>query len=859
MRSHGASGLLLLLIAVGTSPTLAADASPGSAPRADAPGAFARDRNFDMERLELDGTLDLGARSITATATWTVRRLAPGGLRLDAVGLDVVEVQVDGEPAEVVPAEGGFTVLVAERPADYEPGASMVVDIIYRASPQLGLHWRGPSADSPDTYWEVYSQGEGEDNRYWFPSYDHPDDRFAYAGRFDVIGAPGPFQVVTNSGPDLVSYLVMVAAAPYDIIAGPQNPVPLRAMVPPGTPDSWVRPVLDPLPDMLDHFAMRTGVPYPWGRYDQTFVQRFIYGGMENTGSTIETAKMLAPPSVHRTRPWVPSIVAHELAHQWYGDLLTSRTWRELWLNEGFATFFAADWEAHAMSASDGPEAGRALRAAQIDGWRRGSLDRGSLAGRWFLGGGGATHAGEALGTANHNVYAKGAMVLTMLRVMLGEETFWGGIQDYTRKHAHSSVDTIDLQRAMEARSGKDLGWFFQQWTELPGVPKLTTSWTWTPEPRQTRRGVVSVELRQEPGSGGKGTAPYTLPVTIIVDGASPTTAWLRGESLTVTVPSDHAPDFVAIDPDGGLLVDWNQKQAAAAWVEQLSRGSPYAQLFAARALAELPPALPGPGRAEPLAAALSWGSTAQPLRAAIADALGTRRTGDSLVPAALADADERIRLAAAEALGKCPGRELAPLLLAKLEREPNADVRAARLLSASAIDPQAALPAARATLGRKAALDGEVNAAAAALAAGTPADVPALLRTPVSRDRRSTGLRSAVSILGRLPLGPERERLRATIARSADRTLDDLDLRGLQTGIGVLRDVGDAQSAALLEALARRSTVPETARRAREAAVAIGARVDSVSPATPNESAARYKELADRIKALEDKASERH
>ena len=857
MRSRWPSMLLFLSAVVSISPTLAADSPPASPPRADAPGAFARDRNFDMERLELEGVVDMDARSLAATATWTVRRLAPGGLRLDAVGLAIVGATVDGQPAELLDGDDEVTIDVPERATDYEPGAFTVVSIIYTTTPQLGLHWRGPSADSPDTYPEVYSQGEGEDNRYWFPSYDHPDDRFAYAGRFTVAGAPKGFTVVTNSGADLVSYLVMVAAAPYDIVAGPANPVPLRAMVPPRTPESWVRPVLDPLPDMLAHFAMRTGVPYAWGRYDQTFVQRFIYGGMENTGSTIEHVKLLVPPSVQKTRPSVPAIVAHELAHQWYGDLLTCRTWRDLWLNEGFATFFGSDWEARAMGISDGPEAGRALRAAQIDGWRRGSLDRGSLAGRWFLGGGGAPHPGDALGTANHNVYAKGAMVLQMLRALLGEETFWAAMRDYTQKHAHASVETIDLQRAMEAHSGRDLGWFFQQWTELPGVPKVTTSWSWTPDPGETRSGVVSVELRQEPGSSVKAAAPYTLPVTIVVDGASPTTAWLRGESLTVAVPCDHLPAFVAIDPEGGLLVDWEQKQSAAAWAAQLVRGSPYAKLFAVRALAELPIGTP-----DALADAFGPGALAAPapppLRVAIADALGTRRTCDLLVPTALTDADERLRLAAANALGKCPGRDLAPKLLAGLEREPNADVRAARLLSASAIDPQVALTTARVVLGRKDALDVELTAAAAALGAGGPGDVPALLKTPVSRDLRSTGLRSAVSILGRLPLGPERERLRATIARSADRTLDDLDLRGLHVGIGVLAGVGDAHSAALLQALARRSTVPDTARRAREAATAIGARVDTVSPATPNESAALYKELTDRIKTLEDKASER-
>ena len=476
------------------------------------------------------------------------------------------------------------------------------------------------------------------------------------------------------------------------------------------------------------------------------------------------------------------------------------------------------------------------------------------MAGRWALGGGGATHAGAsgvavAAGEANHNVYAKGAMVLTMLRVYLGDHVFWSAIQDYTRAHAHSSVDTLDLQRAMETRSGKDLGWFFEQWTELPSVPKITTEWAWS---AAAGPGLLTVELHQANEAGGP--LAYALPIDIAVDGAAPTRAWLRGESLTVTIPTATAPKFVAVDPDGGLLVDWDQQQPEDAWIAQLAGGAPYAKGMALHALADLPER-----DVDPLAALVVDATAAEPLREAAADAVGIRRSCDPLLPL-LHDPDERMRLAAASALGHCYVRDLVPPMLTALGKEPNSDVRTALLRSAGAIDPQAVLAAARKELGRADALDPERAAAAAMFAiAGVPADVPTLLKAPASRDVRLNGIRSAVGILQRQALGPAREALRATIARSAERLLGDVDLRGIQGAIGVLHDVGDAQSAALLEGFARAATVPDLTRSAHDAVTAIHARVDTVTPPTPNEVDARLDAVEDRVHALEvDEAQDR-
>ena len=128
----------------------------------------------------------------------------------------------------------------------------------------------------------------------------------------------------------------MIAAGPYQVMGDETNIV----LAGPNVSKRAIDRVWSPIPDMMAHFEERTGVAYPWPSFRQFFVQRFMYGGMENTGAVINTDGVLSSAPVDETRPRIHSLVAHELAHQWYGDYLTCRSWRDLWLNEGFASFF---------------------------------------------------------------------------------------------------------------------------------------------------------------------------------------------------------------------------------------------------------------------------------------------------------------------------------------------------------------------------------------------------------------------------------------------------------------------------------------------------------------------------------------
>ena len=365
-------------------------------PKHGAPGVEAPDRHWDLVHLELDLELSPAAGRIEGSATLSVEPMLPPAseLRLDQVGLQIDEVLIDGEATTWRSDDTHLHV-------ELDPSGSHEVYVAYSAEPETGLHFRG---DGPDTYTEVWSQGEGEDNRHWLPLWDHPNDRFTYRGTFR---APKGYSVLSNgvggqnedgswtwelTEGDLVAYLVMVAAAEYQRVELDGGPVPIEWWLPPDATVEQAHNAAGRLPEMLRFFGELSGLPYPWANYREVYVQRFMYTGMENTTATVMHRRVLIDDEFLGTRRGSESVVAHELAHQWYGDTLTCRSWHEIWLNEGFATFFSAEWMRHA----DGDEQFYANVAQRYDG-----SHTGPLAGRFW-----STPEGDH--PPSQNVYAKG-------------------------------------------------------------------------------------------------------------------------------------------------------------------------------------------------------------------------------------------------------------------------------------------------------------------------------------------------------------------------------------------------------------------------------------------------------------------
>jgi len=817
-------------------------------------GEVLPDRVVDIQHLKLELTVDVEAGRVEGAAIHAVRVLQPGArLAFHQVGLDVARVLVGQEEVAWRLAREQ---LIVTLPEALERGAEVELRFEYAAEPTTGLHFRRPGPDSPDDYPEVWSQGEGIDNRHWFPTFDHPADRFTYEGLFTVrdplVAVSGG--VLVGSEPvregwtrwhyrleqGLVSYLVTLAVAPYERFEL-DGPVPLEVYAPPGTDEQTALRTVGRTAEMIALFGEATGVDYPWPVYRQTFVQRFLFSGMENTSATTMHRRLLFPDRVTDHRARAEAIVAHELGHQWYGDLLTCRTWREMWLNEGFATWLTGLWGEHRW----GPE----QAAVRVwDGYRgiTGADDRGQrvLVKRFW-----AADAGRA------DPYSKGAAVLRMLEVMLGDEAFSDGLARYTREHRDGLVETPDFRRAMEEASGRGLGWFFDQWVYLPGHPKLSV------QHRLEDDGRLRVSLEQTQDVSGP-VPLFTLPVELEVattSGSRIERIWMEEAKASVTLPLDGELRWVAVDPRGGLLARVDHPQTADARVARLASEHPYARVGAFRALRELEGP---PTEAERAAVAGFLRDEAAPLawRLEAARVLGAWRdeVSNTLLVETLESSEPRLVDVACEQLGRGLAR---PWVVAALDRV--LARHRSEYVQASALGALGRLLEEDVRGRALTRLRGDsdqmiVQREAAELLGrhGRASDLGALAplrRLSVHRDLRNAALWASVRIASREPLGKERDDARGPVARDADRLLHDLDLRGRQTGVAVLAQVGDARSVAALQELRRRERVTSLVAAAERAIESIRTRDDRVLDPTDGQLEARLKGLEERLDAAEE------
>ena len=808
-----------------------------AAPTPGSPDTLAPDRDWDLQHLHLDLTVDLDRESISGTATLDFTPLLPGNetLWVHQVGLDIQEVRLNGE---AVAYQVGDSHL--EFQADPGAGAAKV-EIDYRATPQNGLHFRKKTKGSPDTYTEVFSQGENIDNRYWFPSWDYPNDRFTYSSRFQV---PEGYKALSNGlgefdgtawnyrlEEDLVNYLVMLAVGPYLERTDEWRGKPVRQWYPPDMSEAAVEHISGKVPEMLELFSERTGLEYPYPSYTEVFVQRFLYTGMENTTATVEERLILQLPSEGDLAQGAQSVVAHEAAHQWFGDLLTCKTWHELWLNEGFATYFAGIWERQ--------EYGEANFYDDVLRWYRSSVNAGPMSGRWW-----STEEGNH--SENTAVYVRGASTLHMLRVLLGDDAFWSSVQKYVADNAHSLVETDDLRFAFEAVTGQHLGWFFDQWTHLSGAPEVSTSY-------RHEEGILRVDVSQ------KGDRIFAFPLDIEIgtsDGPVYHREWMREGSLRFTVPLEEAPAYVAMDPQAGVLAKFESKQSNDQWIAQFASPSPAAKHRAIRALADKPAS---DTIVAALTAILKDPQQERTYRQAAAQSLGEldHRDGDAALAETLLKAESpTLRADIAEALGTGRANGNEERVLARVaDRDPTREVRGRALIALSHFNRDLALKKARRVLRTDPGFNIDLHRSAARVIRnhGERSDLASLLRHMDRADHdqlASHCLWQSLGLINSLE-ADEREGAREAVAKKVVLWLDSRDLRLKQAGLYGLQSTGSRDDIDAIHSLRARTTLPSLRTRADDAISKIRKRRDDPEP-EGSEVADELQELADRIEALE-------
>jgi aminopeptidase N len=612
-----------------------------------------RARAFDLQHLLFEVDFDLEGRRIEAVATNLVRAFRDGltEVSFDAEGLDVRSASVDGVETTFRTEAKKIAVSL---PEPTRAGKDLSVRIAYSGQPRRGLHWVGPEPGYPEKSWQVWSQGQAEDHHFWIPTWDFPNDRATWECRLTCLEGlsavsngvlvgegPGPRPGTRTShwkmGQPNATYLIAVAVGPWERYADDWRGKPVEYWVDRGVGEATARRAFGQTPDMLSFFSDRIGVPYPWPRYAQVAVAEFVVGGMENVSCTLQTDRTLRDKRAMLDDD-SEGLVAHELAHQWWGDYLTCRDWSHLWLNEGFATYFQVLYAGHARGVDEGRLEMRGQHRAYLGAARRGPAR--PMVADFF--------SRARPGEDSSHVYSKGSSVLHMLRFVLGDDLFWKAIGHYARKHALSNVDTRDFQRAVAEATGDPLEWFFEQWAYLAGHPVFEVEASWD-EGRKTE--TLAVRQVQEAG----GLVPiFRTPVDVkfVVKGRKEVRRiWIHEAEHRFEFPFETRPSLVRFDDGNWIVKELRFEKPIEEWIFQLERDDDVTgRIEAAEALGKR---TSDPRAAEALARQLE-SADHRAVRVAAADALGEHRESARAKEALLArlsDPEARVRAACARAL----------------------------------------------------------------------------------------------------------------------------------------------------------------------------------------------------------------
>jgi aminopeptidase N len=547
-------------------------------------------------------------------------------------------------------------------PRPLAAGRTAEISIEYSAVPRRGLYFCGPDADYPARRVEAWTQGQDQDARHWFPCFDYPNQK---ATTEVIATVPASMTALSNGrlvrrtadraagtatfhwrqGIRHVSYLVTLVAGDYEAIRYRWKSVPMTVWAPRGMKED-ARRACDRTPRMMEFFSRFTGQPYPYEKYDQVFVQDFIFGGMENTTATTLTDTALLDRRIILDSN-MDSLVAHELAHQWFGDLLTCRDWSHAWLNEGFATYFDALYKEHDLGRDEYLMNVLMLRDNYLaeDGghYRRAIVNK---------------RYRDPVELFDRHLYEKGALVLHMLRNLLGDDLFRRSIRRYVASHREGSVETVDLRRAIEAETGLNLEGFFDQWVFKAGHPDLKATFAW-----DEKRSTAVVTVKQVQGTDDKTPAAFSMPLTVAfhLGGKRVHEMKVRMDekehSFEAKLPA--RPKFVSFDPGFRILKTLDFTPPRDMLAAQLA-GDPdvTGRIHAAGCLGKdaSPEAVAALGRC------LADGKAFWGVRAAAAAGLGKANTAGArdLLLRNLGTKHPKVRRAVARALGEWRGDEKA-------------------------------------------------------------------------------------------------------------------------------------------------------------------------------------------------------
>ena len=463
---------------------------------------------FDLIHTKLEVSFDWNQRVLHGTATLQLKPYfyPQTILHLDAKGFDIHQiVLVDSNGKSPLEYTYDDRVLSIDLSKEYTRNEELFVEIDYTAKPyelpqngseaitsDQGLYFINADGSDPGKPRQIWTQGETEASSCWFPTIDAPNQRTTQETYITVednfttlsngvlvyshLNEDGTRTDYWNMDKAHAPYLFMMAIGEYAIVKDEWEDIEVSYYVEPAY-EKHAKEIFGHTPEMLSFFSKRLDYKFPWSKYAQVIVRDFVSGAMENTTASTFMEAVQVTDRELLDENW-DKIIAHELFHQWFGDLVTCESWANLPLNEAFANYSEYLWVEHKYGVDEADYNG----LEELTQYLRESEEKQVDLIRFYY-----DHREEMF---DSHSYAKGGRILHMLRKYVGDDAFFTSLSTYLKKHEYSDVEVHDLRLAFEEVTGEDLNWFFNQWFLASGHPILNVE-------TEYNDGVVKVEVSQ--------------------------------------------------------------------------------------------------------------------------------------------------------------------------------------------------------------------------------------------------------------------------------------------------------------------------------------------------------------------------
>jgi aminopeptidase N len=527
------------------------------------PVQWPRSHNYDVQHYRIKVSFDWKEKSVTGETTITLK---PFQNDLSEVELDAGQMNITGvKLAHGTPLKFRYVnhqKLFVTLDKKYPANRNLAITVNYVAKPvnSQALAFITPTDTDKSRPYQIWSQGEAQTNHYWFPCYDYPNDKATseliatVEDRYQVISNGKLIRVQTHAAnktktfhwlmnQPFSSYLISIIVGEYAEVKDRFKNTPVSSFVYKNQIKE-ARVSLGKLPQMVAFFSKKLGYDYPFPKYAQIMVRDFP-GAMENI-----TATTMTDTAVHDQRAHLDlssdDLMAHELAHSWFGNLLTCRDWGELWLNESFATFMQGLWTEHDKGKDDYLYEMHGNQQGYFQAWN-GGLRRPIVTKLYS----------DPDGLFDAYAYPRGAAVVNMLRFVLGEERFWKALRHYLKKYQWQNVETQQLVVAIEEVTGQNLQWFFDQWLYKMGHPEFEITSAYDEGAKTVKLTVKQTQRPDETRKWYESPAFFSMPVEVAITtaaGEKVNRVFINKAEQEFSFPVDAKPLIVNFDRGNYLI-----------------------------------------------------------------------------------------------------------------------------------------------------------------------------------------------------------------------------------------------------------------------------------------------------------------